>query len=91
MHAYPIDCQISLVIALCTLHNIIRKKGGEDVFFNRTNVEEQVDRANWAQERATQYTVATPQARAAASAHWDQIAEAMWAAYVTHPRRAENN
>lgn len=91
MNTYLIDCQISLVISLCALHNIIDKKGGEDVFFDGTNLEEQVDQDDWAQERATQYSVATVQARGAASSDCDQIAEAMWEAYVAHPWRAEKN
>lgn len=70
---YPFQFQVSLVIALCVVHNFIRRNGGEHDYYNRQPVKAQRrDRVDL--ENVQSESVHAKRLR-------DEIATRMWSDY----------
>jgi len=76
---YPYEIQVRLVIVICCLHNIIRLKGGDDLFDelwakNHSDTSSEVE--------AVVRKGVTPAETRQAKSMRDKIAEQMWGQYI---------
>jgi hypothetical protein len=82
---YPYEIQVRLVIVICCLHNIIRLKGGDDLFdelWAKNHAHTSSSRNSSSEVEAVVRKGVTAAETRQAKSMRDKIAEQMWAQYL---------